>query len=165
LVWDAATLAYSGHKVRIVGGVTGGAGVFRFEAEHTVSSLGGELRGEGLMLRPAERVSYASVARGLSGSLPLESVRRSGRFEELLDSVGETPVPTDFDLSRFVGSAPAGGLPVPDVSLPEPVGSLAGFEVDGPSVVEQGVASARASRLGRSAPSLDDWAVAGAGRG
>jgi len=116
-------------------------------------------------MRPAERVSYSVVARGLAGSLPLESVRRSSRFEELLDSVGVNPEPTDFDLGRFV--EPQVGVPsgLPAAGAPVPQGSLGGLRVDRPSVVEQGVAAARASRLGRSSPSLDDWVVAGSGRG
>lgn len=114
-------------------------------------------------MKPAERVSFDVVARGLSGMLPLEEVRRSPRFEELLEV--ENPVPVDFDLGRFVGrqaSVPSG---LPAVSSPRPQGGLGGFEVERPSVVEQGVAAARAARLGRSAPSLSDWSVAGAGRG
>ena len=117
------------------------------------------------MVKPAERVSFDVVARGLSGMLPLEEVRRSPRFEELLEV--ENPVPVDFDLGRFVGpqaNVVAAGLPEPVVS-PRPQGGLGGFEVERPSVVEQGVAAARAARLGRSAPSLSDWSVAGAGRG
>jgi len=115
------------------------------------------------MVKPAERVSFDVVARGLSGMLPLEEVRRSPRFEELLEV--ENPVPVDFDLGRFV--APQANVPsgLPAVSSPRPQGGLGGFEVERPSVVEQGVAAARAARLGRSAPSLSDWAVAGAGRG
>lgn len=138
--------------------------MFRFEAEHTVSSPGGELRGNGVMLRPAERVSYSMVARGLAGMLPLEEVRRSPRFEELLVDVN--PEPVEFDLGRFVEPQANAGAGLPErVVSPQPQGSLGGLQVERPSVVEQGVAAARASRLGRSAPSLDDWLVAGSGRG
>jgi hypothetical protein len=106
-------------------------------------------------------VSYAVVVRGLAGLLPLEEVRRSSRFVELLPSVN--PEPVEFDLG---GVVPPVSFGLPDVAGgPRPQGSLGGFAVERPSVVEQGVAAAKASRLGRSAPSLDDWAVAGSGRG
>jgi hypothetical protein len=108
-------------------------------------------------------VSYAVVARGLAGSLPLESVRRSSRFEELLDSVGVNPEPTDFDLGRFVEPQAAAGLAEP-VAPVRPQGSLGGLQVDRPSAVVEGVAGERAARLGRSAPSLEDWSVASSGR-
>jgi hypothetical protein len=125
-----------------------------------VSSPGGELRGEGWLVRPAERVSFASVVRGLAGSLVLEDVRRSARFEELLVEESN-PVPVSFSLGEFAGQSEGVS---PERVSPVPSGGFGGLQVQGPSVVEERVASARASRLGRLSPSLDDWVAAGSGR-
>jgi len=117
----------------------------------------------GVVVRPAERVSYGVVARGLAGSLPLEAVRRSSRFEELLEV--ENPFPVSFDLGEFVGGSVGVGEPVESVvGSPVPEGGLGGFVVSRPSAVVEGVAGERAARLGRSAPSLEDWSVASSGR-
>jgi hypothetical protein len=139
--------------------------VFRFEAEHTVSSPGGELRGVRVMVKPAAKISYSVLVRGLAGSLSLEDVRRSPAFEELLVP-DVNPVPTEFDLGEFVGGRQAMGVArgsgLPEV--PVPSGSFGNLSVDRPSVVEQGVAAARAERFGRPSSAVD-LGVAGSGRG
>lgn len=116
-------------------------------------------------MRPAEKIAYSTLVRGLAGSLSLEDVRFSSSFEELL--VGESnPFPTEFSLAEFAGEpsvvqATSGGGSV----VPRPSGSLGGLQVQGPSVVEDRVASARAARFGRLSPSADDLDVASSGRG
>jgi hypothetical protein len=118
------------------------------------------------MVKPAERVSFAVVARGLSGRLPLEVVRRSAAFEELLEV--ENPFPVEVDLGQFVSGQQGveSEVEFPVVSGPPvPQGGLGGFRVERPSGVEERVASERAARLGRSGPSVEDWVVAGSGRG
>jgi hypothetical protein len=113
-------------------------------------------------LRPAERVSFEVVVRGLSGSLALEDVRRSGRFEELLEPEVS---PVEFSLSEFAGGSQVLGVAGGSVVSPVPSGGLGGLQVQGPSVVEDRVASARAARFGRLFPSGEDLDVAGSGRG
>jgi hypothetical protein len=117
------------------------------------------------MVKPAAKIPYGVLVRGLAGSLSLESVRRSPTFEELLEPESN-PLPSSFDLGEFVEGRQAmvRGSGLPEVAAPVPSGSLAGLSVDRPSGVEQGVAAARAARLGRPSSAVD-LGVAGAGRG
>jgi len=115
-------------------------------------------------LRPADRVSYSTLVRGLAGSLSLEDVRFSSSFEELLVEESN-PFPTEFSLGEFAGRGSVQATGVPNDVVPRPSGSLGGLQVQGPSVVEDRVASARAARFGRLSPSADDLDVAGSGRG
>jgi hypothetical protein len=111
------------------------------------------------------KIPYSTLVRGLAGSLSLEDVRFSSSFEELLvDEVN--PVPTEFSLSEFAGQSDSFSFQAtPVASGVRPSGSLGGLQVQGPSVVEDRIASARAARFGRLSPSADDLDVAGSGRG
>ena len=115
------------------------------------------------MVRPAERIPYSTLVRGLAGSLSLEDVRRSPTFEELLEPE-PNPLPSSFDLGEFVEGRQAMSVAREPSVPPVPSGSLGGLDVDRPSVVEQGVAAARAARFGRPSSAVD-LGVAGAGRG